>query len=335
MTMKVYRLQTIGSVDGLKCCDEPIPTPSAGEVLVRIRANSLNFRDLAILQGWIPFGVPEGRVPLSDAAGVIEAVGAGVTRFAVGDKVINSIMPNWFGGPFQEFPLQYGIHLDGWLGEYRVVNEQEVVAMPDFLTFAEGATLPCAAVTAWSALTGIGPGHTVLTQGTGGVSLFAVQLAKAAGAQVIATTSSDAKAARLRKFGADHVIDYRKMENWGEQARILSGGSGVDRIVEVGGSGTLSQSIKAVAIGGQISMVGVLATGEEMPSFMDMFMSQAVFRPIPTGSRRDLEDMLRVFNQHRIHPEIDSDFTFDDAKAAWLRFGERDLFGKVVITQSD
>ncbi|MFG1398200.1 zinc-dependent alcohol dehydrogenase family protein [Roseixanthobacter pseudopolyaromaticivorans] len=332
--MKTYRLQQIGSVDGLELCEEPVPTPAAGEVLVRIKANSLNFRDLAILQGWMPFGVEEGRVPLSDAAGIVEAIGPGVTRFKVGDSVVNSTMPNWFGGPFRELPLQYGIHLDGWLSQYRCVSEQEIVAMPAFLTFAEAASLPCAAVTAWTALAGVGPGQTVLTQGTGGVSLFALQLAKASGARVIATTSSEAKAARLRDLGADHVINYKTAETWGEQAKHLGGGYGIDRIVEVGGSGTLAQSLKAVAIGGQISLVGVLAQGQ-MPGFMDIFMAQATLQPIPSGSRRDLEDMLKVFAQHRLHPQIDRTFSFEDARAAFSHFGARDLFGKVVITQDD
>ncbi len=332
--MKTYRLQTIGSIDGLELCEEAVPTPRASEVLVCIKANSLNFRDFAILQGWLPFGVEEGRIPLSDAAGVVEAVGPSVTRFSVGDRVINSTMPNWFGGPFREHPQQYGLHLDGWLAEYRVVSEQELVAMPDFLTFAEAATLPCAALTAWSALAHAGPGHTVLTQGSGGVSLFAVQFAQAAGAHVIATTSSDAKAERLRALGAHHVLNYREQADWGEQTKALTGGRGVDRVIEVGGPGTLAQSIKAVAVGGQVSMVGVLASGE-MPSFMDMFISQATFQPIASGSRRDLEDMLRAVEQHQLHPVIDSSFPFEDTKAAWARFAERDLYGKVVITQGE
>jgi NADPH:quinone reductase-like Zn-dependent oxidoreductase len=154
----------------------PCRVQGAGEVLVRIRANSLNFRDLAVLQGWLPFGAQAGRVPLSDAAGVIEAIGKRVTRFAVGNHVVNSIMLNWFGGSFQAIPQQYGIHLDGWLREYRVVSEQELVIMPSFLSFTEAATLPCAAVTAWSAWAGVGPGKVVLTQGTGGVSLLPFSL---------------------------------------------------------------------------------------------------------------------------------------------------------------
>jgi NADPH:quinone reductase-like Zn-dependent oxidoreductase len=152
--MKTYRMQTIGFVNGLELCEEPVPVPGVGEVLVRIRANSLNFRDLAVLQGWLPFGVQAGQVSLSDAAGVIETIGKRVTRFAVDDHVVNSIMPNWFGGSFQAIPQQYGIQLDGWLREYRVVSEQELVIMPSFLSFTEAATLPCAAVTAWSALAG-------------------------------------------------------------------------------------------------------------------------------------------------------------------------------------
>ena len=330
--MKVYRLQTIGSIDGLELCEEPVPTPGAGEVLIRIMATSLNFRDLAILNGSMPFSVEQGRVPLSDAAGIVEAVGSGVTRFGVGARVVNAFAPGWVSGPLREFAPQYGIHLDGWSSEYRCVDQHEVVAIPASMSFATAATLPCAAVTAWSALSGVGPHQRVLTQGTGGVSLFAVQLAKAAGAEVIATTSSAEKAQRLRELGADHVINYVEKPNWGEAVKAITGGRGVDRVVDVGGPGTLAQSVKAVAIGGQVSMVGVLASGE-MPGFMDMFLSQARFQPIATGSRQDLEDVIATVAQHRLHPVIDSTFDFDAAHSAWRHFAKRDLFGKVIITQ--
>ncbi len=287
--MRTYRLEQFGSLGGLVATDEAIPSPGAGEVLVRVRASSLNFRDLAIVNGWYPFPVEPGRVPLSDASGEVETVGAGVTRFKVGDRVVNSYFPNWFGGPFRVMPEQYAIERDGWLTEYKVVSAEALAAMPEHLTFEEAATLPCAGVTAWSALAGAGPSDTVLTQGTGGVSLFALQLAKASGARVIATTSSAEKAERLRSLGADHVIDYRASPDWGDQARALTGGRGVDRVVEVGGPGTLAQSIKAVAYGGQISLIGVLAAGDGSIDFMTMFMSQATLQPIATGSRRDLE----------------------------------------------
>ena len=329
--MRAYHLKSLGSLDGLVAAEQEIPSPGTGEVLVKVRASSLNFRDLLIINGVYPIPVPPGRVPLSDAAGEIVAVGAGVARFKVGDRVINSFFRNWFGGSFNQMPDQYVAHSDGWLMEYKVVSAEALVSMPEHLTFEEAATLPCAAVTAWSALAGIGSGDTVLTEGTGGVSLFAVQLAKAMGARVIATTSSPEKARRLTELGADHVIDYRALPEWGDQVRGLTGGRGVDRVVEVGGPDTLVQSVKAVAYGGQVSMVGVLAGAVGSLDFMTMFMSQATFRPIAIGSRRDLEDVGRVMKQHGVRPVIDSVFPFDDAAAAFHHFADRQLFGKVVI----
>ncbi|WP_367371605.1 NAD(P)-dependent alcohol dehydrogenase [Pseudomonas lini] len=329
--MKIYRLQKIGSIDGLELCEEPTPEPGPGEVLVNIKATSLNFRDLTIINGWSPFSLEEGRVQLSDSAGIVEAVGSGVTRFAVGDRVTNNFMQGWHTGPFREFGPQYGTQIDGWMAEYRTVDQNELVAIPDSISFEDAATLPCAAVTAWNAIASVGPQHRVLTQGTGGVSLFALQFAKARGAEVIATTSSAEKAERLRALGADHVINYIENPNWGEQAKALSGGRGVDRVVEVGGPGTFAQSLKAVALSGQVSMVGVLAEGE-MPGYLDMFLTFARFQTIATGNRQDLEDVIAAVAQHGIRPVIDSRFAFDDGKAAFEHFGKRNVFGKVVIT---
>lgn len=329
--MKIFRLQGMGSIDQLALCEEPIPAAGPGEVLIRIRAASLNFRDLAILYGWSPFPIEAGLVQLSDAAGVVEAIGSGVTRFAVGDRVVNNFMPGWHSGPFRDFVTQYGSQLDGWMAEYRAVDEHELVALEDPISFEEAATLPCAAVTAWSALKGVGSGDWVLTQGSGGVSLFALQFAKARGAHVIATTSSPEKAQRLRDLGADHVINYIERPAWGEQAKVLTGGRGVERVVEVGGPGTFAQSLKAIALGGQVSMVGVLSDGE-MPDYLDMFLTFARFQTIAAGSRDDLEDVVAAIAQHAIRPVIDSLFAFADGRAAFEHFDKRDLFGKVVIT---
>lgn len=330
--MRAYQLDRLGSLDGLVLVEQDIPSPGAGEVLVQVRASSLNFRDKIILDGWYPAPVPPGRVPLSDAAGDVVAVGAGVTRFKTGDRVINSFFPNWFGGSFSAMPEAYVVDRDGWLTEYKVISVEALVSMPEHLTFEEAATLPCAAVTAWSALAGVKAGETVLTQGMGGVSVFAVQLAKAFGARVIATTSSPEKALRLRELGADEVIDYRTSLDWADQVRALTGGRGVDRVVEVGGPGTLAQSVKAVAYGGQISLVGVLAGAEGCVDFMTMFLSQATFQPIVVGSRRDLEDLCRTMEQHQIRPVIDSVFSFDEAKAGWSHYADRKVTGKVVIS---
>ncbi|MES2149802.1 MAG: NAD(P)-dependent alcohol dehydrogenase [Pseudomonadota bacterium] len=329
--MRAYHLEQVGNLDGLVMKEGEIPAPGTGEVLVRVRASSLNFRDLAILNGWFPVAPPPGVVPLSDGAGEVQAVGPGVTRFKIGDRVVNLFCLNWFGGSFNAMPEQYVVDRDGWLTEYKVVNAESLVAIPQHMSFEEAAGLPCAATTAWSALAGIGAGDTVLTQGTGGVSLFALQLAKALGARVVATTSSPEKAERLRALGADHVIDYRVSPDWGDQARTLTGGRGVDRVVEVGGPETLMQSTKAVAFGGQVSLIGVLAGLGGNVDFMAMFMSQATFKPIAVGSRRDMEDMIRVLSQHRVKPVIDSIYNFEDAKSAWTHFAARQLIGKVVI----
>src|SRR6202162_3881421 len=235
--MRVYQLDRPGSVDGLVLTERGGPSPAVGEVLVHLRASSLNFRDLMIINGEYPMPIPPGRVPLSDGAGEVVAVGAGVTRFKVGDRVINSFFTNWFGGAFNAMPEQWVVDHDGWLTEYKAVSAEALVAMPKHLTFEEAATLPCVAVTAWSALSGVRAGETVLTQGAGGVSLFAVQLAKALGTRVIATSSNPQNAARLREMGVDEVIDTRDLRDWGDKVRELTGGRGVDRVVEVGGPG--------------------------------------------------------------------------------------------------
>jgi NADPH:quinone reductase-like Zn-dependent oxidoreductase len=329
--MRAYQIERLGSLDGLVLAERDMPSPGAGQVLVRVRASSLNFRDLMILNGQYPMPIPPGRVPLSDGAGDVVAVGAGVTRFKAGDRVINSFFPNWFGGSFNAMPEQWVVDHDGWLTEYKAVSAEALVAMPKHLTFEEAATLPCVAVTAWSALSGVRAGDTVLTQGTGGVSLFAVQLGKALGTRVIATTTHPESTARLRELGADEVVDARNSSDWGAQVRALTGGRGVDRVVEVGGPGTLAQSTKAVAYGGQVSLVGALAAAEGGMDFWSIFMSQARFQPIATGSRRDLEDLCRVMEQHKIQPVIDSAFSFDDFKAGWSYYAGRKVTGKVVI----
>src|SRR6202166_3285691 len=270
--MRVYQLDRPGSLDGLVLAERDIPSPAAGEVLVRVRASSINVRDLMIINGQYPMPVSSGRVPFSDGAGEVVAVGAGVTRFKVGDRVINSFFPNWFGGTFNAMPQQYVVDCDGWLTEYKAVSAEALVAMPGYLTFEEAATLPCVAVTAWSALSGVRAGETVLTQGAGGVSLFAVQLAKALGTRVIVTSSNPQNAARLREMGVDEVINTRDLPDWGDKVRELTGGRGVDRVVEVGGPGSLAQSVKAIAYGGQGSLVGALAGRAGGIDLMTLFL---------------------------------------------------------------
>jgi NADPH:quinone reductase-like Zn-dependent oxidoreductase len=330
--MRAYRHVAFTGVDGLSLVEEEVPQPAAGQVLVRVRASSLNFRDPIIANGQFPFGGSPGFIALSDGAGEVEAIGDGVTRFTVGDRVVNSFLPTWFGGKLRELGQQYVVDLDGWLTEYRVVSEEALVAMPSHLSFEEGATLPCTAVTAWAALVGVGPGDTVLTQGSGSVSLFALQLARTLGARVIATTSSEAKADRLRALGAEAVIDYVATPEWSSAVLALTDGRGVDRVVEVGGTGTIPQSIKSVTYQGEIALVGMLAPSDTGMSLIDFFLSQSTLRTIGLGSRGDHEDMNRALVLHKVHPVIDRVFPFEAARGAFSYFGEGKHFGKVVIS---
>jgi NADPH:quinone reductase-like Zn-dependent oxidoreductase len=329
--MRAYRHLAFTGVDGLSLVEEEVPQPAAGQVLVRVRASSLNFRDPIIANGQFPIGAP-GLIALSDGAGEVEAIGDGVTRFAVGDRVVNSFLPTWFGGKLRELGQQYVLDLDGWLAEYRVVSEEALAAMPSHLSFEEGATLPCTAVTAWAALAGVRPGDTVLTQGSGSVSLFALQLARTLGARVIATTSSEAKADRLRALGAEAVIDYVATPEWSNDVLALTDGRGVDRVIEVGGTGTIPQSIKSVTYQGEIALVGMLAPSDTGMSLIDFFLSQSTLRTIGLGSRSDLEDMNRALVLHQVHPVIDRVFPFEAARGAFSYFGEGKHFGKVVIS---
>ncbi|MEN3030498.1 NAD(P)-dependent alcohol dehydrogenase [Chromobacterium amazonense] len=334
--MQSYRFSRFGALDHLQRHDEAMPQPGRGEVLVRVRASSLNYRDLALLHGRYPMSWQDGLIPLSDGTGDIVALGEDCRRFAVGDRVCNAFFPEWFGGPFPlpQAARQYGSNLDGWLCQYKAVREEALVRVPDHLSYAEAAALPCAALTAWTALTGPKPlqaGDTVLVQGTGGVSLFALQLAKLMGARVIATTSSADKAQRLRALGADEVIDYQATPDWGAQARALTGGQGVDWVIEVGGQGTLEQSLAAIAAGGEIAVIGFLDQGGAALDFMRYFMSGATLRRIAVGHRDGLEAMLRAIGQHRLRPVIDQIFSFDQARAAFEHLDARRHFGKVVI----
>ena len=334
--MKAYRLDDFTGLDDLRLHDEPQPPPQRGELVVRVRAASLNFRDLAMLRDKYPLPHAKGLIPLSDAAGEVVAVGEGTDTFKVGDRVMGTFHPRWFGGkmPADVFKYSYGSEIDGWLCEQKVVSQEAVVAMPPSLTDEEAATLPCAGLTAWEALTAGGSvrsGDTVLVQGTGGVSIFALQLAKAVGARVIATTSSASKAERLRALGADEIVNYREEPAWGERVRALSGGRGVDRVVEVGGPGTLGQSLKAVATGGEIISVGFLSADNPGVDFFALFGSWATFRPIGVGSREGLRALSRTIEMAGIKPVIDRTFDFEQASDAFAHLESGTHIGKVVI----
>jgi NADPH:quinone reductase-like Zn-dependent oxidoreductase len=326
--MRTYRLRQGGGLS--LATGEPVPRPGAGEVLVRVRAASLNARDLLIVAGRYTVGVPAGRVPLSDGAGTVEAVGDGVTRFRAGDRVVGTFHPTWLYGPFPGWGELRGTQRDGWLAEYVTVAEQGVVAVPEQLSFEEAATLPCAALTAWSAVDGIGPGDTVLVQGSGGVSVFALQFARLAGARVLATTSSEEKARRLTRLGASDVIDHVRTPDWGAEALRRTGG--VDRVVEIGGAGTIVQSVEALALGGQVALVGNLADGGGM-DLTPFFRRAATLRSIAVGSRDDFERMNRTLSRTGLRPVIDRAFPFDAAPDAFAHFEKGSRIGKVVIGQ--
>jgi NADPH:quinone reductase-like Zn-dependent oxidoreductase len=252
--MKAYHIDRFGSVGGIVRRSSEDPQPGLKEVLMRVRASSLNYRDLMVLKGGGRGPTKIGVVPLSDGAGEVAAIGEGVTRVKIGDRIAGCFHPRWFGGPIKPDYLtdRLGANLDGVLAEYAVFNEEAVVLLPGHLSFEEAATLPCAAVTAWVALTGhrrVTAGDTVLTQGSGGVAVFALQFARVLGARVIATTSTAEKAERLKALGASEVVNYRETPDWDANVRELTDGRGVDCVVEIGGPGTVAMSLKGLAVG--------------------------------------------------------------------------------------
>ncbi|WP_211233930.1 zinc-dependent alcohol dehydrogenase family protein [Salibacterium aidingense] len=334
-TMRSIRLEKEGSVENLNMVTEDIPTVQRGEVLVKVKATSLNYRDLAMLKDQYPGGMHPNLIPLSDGAGEIVEVGKGVRRFEVGDRVAGNFTKEWFGGSRRpSYTEPYGSHSDGWLTEYKVINPELLVQVPSHLTFEQAATLPCAGVTAWNALHGPSPlhaGDTVLTLGSGGVSVYAIQLAKAMGVNVIATTSSEEKADKLKDIGADEVINYNKTPNWGEKAKELTGGAGVNRVVEVVGPATIQQSLKAVAPGEELALIGVLSRTGDKIDYFDLF-GRASTRTIGVGSRNDFEDMNRMIRDKEMVPVIDSVFPLEEAAQAYEYLESQTFFGKIAIS---
>ncbi len=333
--MKVAYVKTPASLATLSIGERPDPRPAAGEVLVRVRASSLNYHDYAVVSGMLP--VTDGRIPMSDGAGEVVALGAGVTRFAVGDKVMSTFFPNWSGGPVSAGRASGvpGDHVDGFAAELVAMPASAFTRIPHGYTFEQAATLPCAALTAWRALfveNSTRPGDIVLTQGSGGVSVFAIQLAKAAGARVVATSSSQAKLDRLAALGADHLINYRETLEWGVRARELTGGRGVDVVVEIGGAGTLAQSIEATRVGGHISLIGVLAGWSgDVPTAAVMWKNIAV-KGITVGSIENQEAMIEALEAAAIVPVIDRSFALDDIAAAFEYQAAQRHFGKICLS---
>jgi NADPH:quinone reductase-like Zn-dependent oxidoreductase len=327
--MRVFEVRRGGSsLEDLIPAERPKPVPGAGQVLVRMRAASLNYRDLAIVTGHYFSGpVPHNTIPLSDGAGEVESIGAGVTGFSEGDRVVATFTQ---GGVMQAL----GSPLDGVLTEYALFDPSGLLKIPDSLTFEEAATLPCAGVTAWNALTEgkrLRPGETVLALGTGGVSIMALQLSKVAGARVIITSSSDAKLEKAQALGADDTINYRTHPNWDEQVMDLTGGDGADQIVEVGGAGTLPHSYLSIANGGEIALIGVLTPPDGNLAPHALMVRSATLRGIFVGPTPLFVGLLRAVEQNQIRPIIDSVFDFDDAPRAYQHLQSAQHFGKVVI----
>jgi len=332
--MKVAALKAPGGLDKILIEEREKPSPKAGEILVRVRASSLNFHDFAVVAGMIR--CPDGRIPMSDGAGVVEAVGEGVTRFKVGDEVLSTFFPNWDAGK-PTLPRLIGVpgdNADGFAAEYVAMPATAFTRLPKGWTLKQAATLPCAALTAWRALfveAKIKPGSIVLTQGTGGVSIFALQLAKAAGATVISTSSSPEKLAKLKALGADHLINYKETADWGAAAMAATGGRGVDAVVEIGGSGTMPQSIVSCAIGGHISLIGVLAgIAGDVPTALAMSKNVCI-QGLTVGSRQDQEDMVAAIDANPFEPIIDSTFPLEGIAAAFAHQMSQKHFGKICL----
>jgi len=335
--MQAYEVRDAGGIDALELVERPTPQPGPGEVLVRIRAVTLNYRDLLTVKGGYGSRQKFPLVPLSDAAGIIESIGPGVSRLKPGDRVFNNFFQDWTGGaPSEEkFASAPGGMLDGVLSRYRVFPQHALLIPPPHLSDVEAAALPCAGLTAWSAVVKFGrtkPGSVVLTQGTGGVSLFALQFARLAGARVIATSSSEEKIAKLPKLGADETINYRTKPEWGKQARALTAGRGVDLVVEVGGAGTLNESLRATRIGGTLAMIGVLAGPANDLRLPLVVMQQLRLQGVTVGSLDDLEAMVAAIAQHRLRPVVEKVFPFEAARDAFRCMSEGRHFGKVAIT---
>lgn len=334
--MKAYHLTEQTGPDALRLVDLPDPKPARGQVLVRVRANSLNYRDLMVADG--RYGKTElPLIPLSDGAGEIAALGEGVTQWKTGDRVAGTFFQSWPSGGFhRDVPNSaLGGALNGMLAEYVALSEDGVVAIPSHLSFEEAATLPCAALTAWHALVTLGKisaDQTVLLLGTGGVSLFALQFAKMHGARVIITSSSDEKLARAKALGANETINYQSKPDWEKEVFRLTDKAGVNQVVEVGGKGTFAKSLRSISPCGQIHLIGGVSGFTSEVPLIEIIGKMAVVRGIYVGSREMFEAMNRAITLHKLKPVIDRVFPFADAAAAYQYQQSGAHFGKIVIS---
>jgi NADPH:quinone reductase-like Zn-dependent oxidoreductase len=336
--MKVYELQK-GSISlhGLRLAERPEPQPGPNHVLIRIRAASLNYRDHLIVTGKYFSGVVDRDIiPLSDGSGEVVSTGSGVSRFQTGDRVAGTFFQVWKDGPRSSLSPALGVPLDGVLAEYVALHEDGVVAIPQNLSFEEAAALPCAGVTAWNALMVTGrpvkPGDAVLCQGTGGVSMFAMQFARAAGARAIVTSSSGEKLQRALSLGASDGINYKSHPDWEKEVARLTRGRGVDHIVEIGGAGGLARSYQALGFGGKIALIGFLAGPGGDPNPNPLMMKGGSLHGVGVGSTKMFEDMNRAIEVNGIKPILDRVFPFDQAAEAFHHLASGGFVGKIAIT---
>lgn len=334
--MKSWQITEFSGPEGLQWVDLPEPKPQAAEVMVRMKAVSLNYRDLTATRKERPGNLPAPFTPCSDGAGEVIALGEGVTAWKVGDRVMPTFFQNWINGGISRAAMQsaLGGALPGVLSEFVVVKDTGLVRIPDHLSYEESATLPCAALTAWHALVtkgGVASGQTVLCLGTGGVSMFALQFAKLHGARVIITSSSDEKLARARELGADETINYKTTLDWEKRVFELTNKQGADQIIEVGGSGTLQKSLDAISFGGRISLIGVLSGFEGLINPWPVVARSVTLQGIYVGSREMFEAMNTFLSEHQMKPVIDRTFAFSQAREAFQLMAAGGHFGKIVV----
>jgi NADPH:quinone reductase-like Zn-dependent oxidoreductase len=332
--MFAWQIPSFG-IDSLEFVERPSPSPGPGEVLVHVRAISFNYRDLLMVKGLYNPKLAFPRIPCSDGAGEVAAVAEGVTLWKPGDRVIGIFMQNWLDGPPSPAKVKgaLGGDIDGTLADHVLLKETGLVRIPNHLSFQEAATLPCAAVTAWNALAAanLKPGATVLVQGTGGVSIFAVQFARLHGLRVLGISSSDAKLDRACALGLDAGLNYKENPNWDRWAVDQTGGEGVDLVVEVGGVGTLARSLRALRMGGAIAQVGVLAESKEPLAITSILHKQARIQGIYVGSRKDFLDMNKAITLTQLRP-IGENFHWSQAREVLTRMEDASHFGKLVLT---
>ena len=333
--MKGWRISSFG-IDHLEAFEAPIPKPLPGQIVIKVHAASLNYRDLMMVKGFYNPKMALPRIPCSDGAGEIVEAGDGVTDFKPGDRVAGIFMQRWIDGPpsAAKQKAALGGDVDGMLAEYVALDATGVVRLPEHLSYEEGATLPCAGVTAWNAVVteaGTRPGDTVLIQGTGGVSIFALQLARLLGARVLGTSGSDEKLERAKSLGLDAGVNYKEHPNWADWVLAETDGQGADLVVEVGGAGTFAQSLKAVRVGGTITQIGVLSQSTEPLQIAPILRKQVRVQGIFVGSRADFLAMNLAISQNKLKPVVDSVFAFSDARAAFQKMEAASHFGKIVI----